>query len=57
MLWILPAALAENRNNPKIEKFYYKALKIINNKNESFEELVRRSSKVSVHQKHLHYAN
>ena len=45
------------KDNPKIEKFYYKALKIINNKNESFEELVRRSSKVSVHQKHLHYAN
>ena len=37
----------------KIEKIQYKALKIIYNSNESYEELVTRNSEVSIHQKHF----
>ena len=37
----------------KIEKIQYKALKIIYNSNESYEELLTRSNEVSVRQKHL----
>ena len=44
------------KDKPKIEKIYYKALKIINNNNKSSEELLQCRSKVSVHQKHLRYA-
>ena len=37
----------------KIEKIQYKALKIIYNSSESYEELLTRSKEVSIHQKHL----
>ena len=37
----------------KIEKIQYKALKIIYNSSESYEELLARSNEVSIHQKHL----
>ena len=37
----------------KIEKIQYKALKIIYNSSESYEELLTRSNEVSIHQKHL----
>ena len=37
----------------KTEKIQYKALKIIYNSSESYEELFTRSNKVSIHQKHL----
>ena len=37
----------------KIEKIQYKALKIIYISSESYEELLTRSSEVSIHQKHL----
>ena len=36
-----------------IEKTQYKALKIIYNSNESYEELLTRNNEVSIHQKHL----
>ena len=36
-----------------IEKIQYKALKIIYNSNESYEELLTRNNEVSIHQKHL----
>ena len=41
------------KDNLKIEKIQYKALKIIYNSNESYEELLTRSNEVSIHQKHL----
>ena len=37
----------------KIGKIQYKALKIIHNSSESYEELLARSSEVSIHEKHL----
>ena len=37
----------------KIEKIQYKALKIVYNSNESYEELFLRNSEVSIHQKQL----
>ena len=37
----------------KIGKIQYKALKIIYNSSESYEELLTRSNEVSIHQKHL----
>ena len=37
----------------KIEKIQYKALKIIYNSSESYEELLTRSKEVSIHQKHV----
>ena len=37
----------------KIEKLQYKALKIIYNSSESYEELLTRSNEVSTHQKHV----
>ena len=37
----------------KTEKIQYKALKIIYNSSESYEELLTRSKEVSIHQKHL----
>ena len=37
----------------KIEKIQYKALKIIYNSNDSYEELLTRNNEVSIHQKHL----
>ena len=37
----------------KIEEIPYKALKIISNSNESYEELLTRNNEVSIHQKHL----
>ena len=38
----------------RLRKNQYKALKIVYNRNESFEELLLRKNKVSAHQKHLH---
>ena len=37
----------------KIEKIQYKTLKIVYNSSESYEELLTRSNKVSIHPKHL----
>ena len=37
----------------KIEKIQYKALKIVYNSNESYEELLLRNNEVSIHQKQL----
>ena len=37
----------------KIEKIQYKALKIIYNSSESYEELLTRGNEASIHQKHL----
>ena len=37
----------------KFEKIQYKALKIIYNSSESYEELLTRSNEVSTHQKHV----
>ena len=37
----------------KIEKIHYKALKVIYNSSESYEELLTCSNEVSIHQKHL----
>ena len=37
----------------KIEIIQYKALKIIYNSSEFYEELLTRSKEVSIHQKHL----
>ena len=37
----------------KIEKIQYKALKLIYNSNESYEELLTRTNEVSIHQQHL----
>ena len=37
----------------KIEKIQYKALKIVYNNNESYEELLLRNNEVSIHQKQL----
>ena len=37
----------------KIEKIQYKALKVIYNSSESYEELLTRGNEVSIHQKHL----
>ena len=37
----------------KIEKNQYKALKIVYNSNESYEELLLRNTEVSIHQKQL----
>ena len=37
----------------KIEKIQYKALKIIYNSNESYEEPLTRNNEVSMHQEHL----
>ena len=36
----------------KIEKIQYKALKIIYNSSESYDELLAHSNEVSIHQKH-----
>ena len=41
------------QNYLKIEKIQYKALKIVYNSNESYEELLLRNSEVSIHQKQL----
>ena len=38
------------KNYLKIEKTQYKALKIIYNNNESYDELVTHSNEVSIHQ-------
>ena len=38
----------------KVVKNHYKALKIIYNSNECFEELLIRNNEVSIHQKQLH---
>ena len=37
----------------KIEKIQYKALRIVYNNNESYEELLLRNNEVSIHQKQL----
>ena len=37
----------------KIEKIQYKALKVVYNSSESYEDLLTRSNEVSIHQKHL----
>ena len=37
----------------KIAKIQYKALKIVYNSNESYEELLLRNNQVSIHQKQL----
>ena len=44
---------SRKRGYLKIEKIYYKALKIIYNNNEAYDELLARSNEVSIHQKHL----
>ena len=41
------------KNYLKIEKTQYKALKIIYNNNESYDELLRHSNEVLIHQKLL----
>ena len=41
------------KNYLKFEKIQYKALKIIYDSNESYEELLTRNNEVSIHQKHL----
>ena len=38
----------------KIQKIQYKPLKIVYNSNESYEKLLLRNNKVSIHQKQLH---
>ena len=37
----------------EVEKIHYKALKIVYNSNECYEELLIRNNEVSIHQKHL----
>ena len=39
------------------KKNQYKALKIIYNTNESYDELFIGSNEVSIHQKHLHFSH
>ena len=41
------------KDDLKIEKIQWKALKIINDSHESYDELLTRSNEVSLHQKHL----
>ena len=38
----------------EVEKIHYKALKIVYNSNECYEELLIRNNEVSIHQKQLH---
>ena len=49
VIWIF----CHEKDYLKIEKIQYKALKIIYISSESYEELLTRSSEVSIHQKHL----
>ena len=42
-----------NQDYLKIEKTQYKALKIVYNSNESYQELLLSSNEVSIHQNHL----
>ena len=37
----------------QVEKVHYRALKIIYNSNECYEEFLRRNNEVSIHQKQL----
>ena len=41
------------KDSLKFEKIQHKDLKIIDNSSESYEELLKRSNEVSIHQKHL----
>ena len=37
----------------KIQKIHHKALKVVNNSNKNYDELLRNNNKVLIHQSHL----